>query len=318
MSMECQRTAVDTATVTRRAELAEHHRARLVAVARRRVDSAADAEDCVSEAILRCLTFPGLDEARIGEFLTAVTMRLCVDVHRRSAREHRALQRLGVVRHAHEPHEAICDQSEARWMLTQASALPPRESAVVQALVAGQRARQTAERLGVTPKAVECALRRARQRLRHAWLATLAVSGVAGLRRVLPRAASVVPVALSAAAAVTVMLPAPGHAAAPGVQPPMPRAASASSYQLVALPRREAPRPGAHRAFAHVEPRAASVVGRHSRLLAETGPVGDARIATVGGTTASRTAEDKSFLESVDDCLGSGPQVTAHEIGCPP
>lgn len=69
-------------------------RERLLRLARARTLNEAEAEDCVSEAMLRCVEFDSVDEERLGALLTAVTLRLCADQHRGRARMRRAGDRI--------------------------------------------------------------------------------------------------------------------------------------------------------------------------------------------------------------------------------
>src|SRR5947209_4599455 len=69
----CSGTVAMGADVRQRWAAADRHRAQLVSLARRRLGTLADAEDCVSEAILRTATFENLDEDRLPQFLYVVT-----------------------------------------------------------------------------------------------------------------------------------------------------------------------------------------------------------------------------------------------------
>jgi DNA-directed RNA polymerase specialized sigma24 family protein len=135
------------------------HRDQLLRVARRRVPNAMDAEDCVSEAMLRAAAFAGLDVERAGAFLTAVTVRLCADVHRDTGRE----VPVATAPEAVEPSEenAVCDRAEAAWLAGLAgAALTERELAALR-----RRAGWPAPP-ATTGKAEAMALARARTKLR--------------------------------------------------------------------------------------------------------------------------------------------------------
>jgi RNA polymerase sigma factor (sigma-70 family) len=143
------------------------HRERLLRIARRRLSTVEDAEDCVQEALIRAACATSLDVARVGQFLTSVLVRLCVD-HARAAY---AAQRL-LVRavHAHgdaSPEEAICDHAEARWIEEHAfERLTRRERDVLRVRADGFSTREAARRLNITDKAAEAAFTRARGRIR--------------------------------------------------------------------------------------------------------------------------------------------------------
>jgi DNA-directed RNA polymerase specialized sigma24 family protein len=111
------------------------HRPDLLRVARRRTPTLADAEDCVSEAMLRTALHPCLDQDRVGAFLTAVTVRLCADVHRDRVRTARIASRhSGDDRLVPTPEALVCDRAEASWLASQVTrALTPRERAAVRA-----------------------------------------------------------------------------------------------------------------------------------------------------------------------------------------
>jgi RNA polymerase sigma factor (sigma-70 family) len=155
-----------------RAELWEQvsvHRVRLVRLARSRGLSADDAEDCVSEAMLRCVEFPNLDEERLGAFLTTVTVRLCADGYRARTYRDRLTYRLSAeptVQPAAE--EAVCDRAEATWLAARIDDLPPFQQAVVHARADGLSATEIAERLRLSRTAVESHIARARRALRSA------------------------------------------------------------------------------------------------------------------------------------------------------
>ncbi|WP_424217651.1 RNA polymerase sigma factor (plasmid) [Streptomyces sp. BI20] len=159
--------STDEKPSVRRWELVLPHRERLLRLARTRLTGQQDVEDCVQEALLRAALHRGLDEARVGAFLTAVTLRLCVDVHRRRERAVRFLHR-----HAHTvettaagPEEAACAAAEGAWMLAQVQRLDGREREVVLARIEGAGTREAAGRLGISVKAAEGAFTRARARL---------------------------------------------------------------------------------------------------------------------------------------------------------
>lgn len=163
------------------------HRDRLVRLARRRLDSLADAEDVASEAMLRVATFPALDHGRVGEMLTSVTVRLCTDLLR-----HRAVQREKAPRLADLPTDPLADlldAFEARWLAE--VPLTRVERTLLMARVHGLYPSEVAASLGLTLPAAKSALVRARRKLTAAWKATLGVLGLSRLRRLLPAGAAV-------------------------------------------------------------------------------------------------------------------------------
>lgn len=125
--------------MTERWDLVWAHYDDLIRVARRRTPCAADAEDCVSEAMLRTVLHPGLDLDRVGAFLTAVTLRACADLYRdRSRSERVAAVRSGDDRLVPTPEAVVCDRAEAVWLAgLLARSLSPAEHAAVRARAAG-------------------------------------------------------------------------------------------------------------------------------------------------------------------------------------
>lgn len=203
--------------------LVEAHRERLYRIARRRTGSNADAEDVVQEAMLRVATFEALDHERVGEILTSVTMRLCVDLARRRAVESSALPKL--VQEEHDPLGDLLDAAEARFLAS--VPLTKVERTLLLARIHGLYPSEVAEALGLTRAAAKMALERARRKIVAAWKATLGVFGLSRLRRLLPvgGAAAVAMATLG----ILSLLPVPG----------VPLATSDSSAEL---PERRAPR----------------------------------------------------------------------------
>ena len=156
----------------RRWAAAYAERPRLLRMARRRTANDAEAEDCVSEAMLRCVEFEGLDEERVAAFLTTVTLRLCADQHRGRARLLRAGGHL--VGRADEPshEEAVCDRAEAAW-LAGALDMSPHQRRVVEARAEGLSCEEVARRFGVSVDAVKSAAARVRGIARTAVARTL-------------------------------------------------------------------------------------------------------------------------------------------------
>lgn len=165
------------------------HREQLLRVARRRSTSPQDAEDAVHEAMARAAERPHLDGDRLGAWLTAVTVRLCVDQHRQLSRDTEIRRRADSMLSAPSviPHEeVVCDQAEARWLARQGATLPESQRVALQLKAQDLDVAQVAQRMGLTYKAAESLLGRARRTLRAALAATLAAVAV-GLWRGRPR-----------------------------------------------------------------------------------------------------------------------------------
>jgi RNA polymerase sigma factor (sigma-70 family) len=222
-------------------------RDRLLRIARSRTLNEAEAEDCVSEAMLRCVEFEGLDEERLGAFLTTVTVRLCADQHRARARLLRTGGRMAGPDAEPGPEENVCERAEAAWLATHLRRLPAHQRRVVEARAAGLSCADVARRFDVSVDAVKSAVARARTSVRAAMASSfgllppilgryrLVAAGVAGVAGVTvggllfvspPEAAPRVP------AAPRVALPprAPAVAVATPVRmgPPAPPAATAT------------------------------------------------------------------------------------------
>ncbi|HEV2891395.1 MAG TPA: sigma-70 family RNA polymerase sigma factor [Frankiaceae bacterium] len=151
----------------RRWTLAAAHRERLLGIARTRVAVAADAEDVVSEAMLLCVLYVGLDEARIASLLTTLTLRLCVNQHRLRARELRAGTAV-LTREIADvgPEDAVCDRAEAEWVASLAQTLPHRQREALRLKASGLDVTDAALTMDLSYKAVESALSRGRSSLR--------------------------------------------------------------------------------------------------------------------------------------------------------
>ena len=152
------------------------HREQLLKVARRRSMSAEDAEDAVQEAMLRAAQHAHLDDARLGAWLTTVTMRLCVDRHRQVRRE----AELGSAPKLTPPgpvpvEDAVCDRAEASWVAFRSRELPARQAEALWLKAAERDVDQIAREMGLSYEAVESLLARARRALRKAMAGTLAL-----------------------------------------------------------------------------------------------------------------------------------------------
>lgn len=205
-------------------------RALLLRVARRHGADSQDAEDAVQEAMLRAAEHPEIPEERLQAWLVAVTIRLCMDGHRRRAREARRWQRISAYAAAQQPgqhlEDAACERSEAAWVASLvAEILPPRQVQALRLTAAGCDVHQVASQLGVRYRAAESLLARARRTVRLAATAGLGVL-VWAWRTHVPTAANPIPMALASATAATMMVvalpPVPPGAGWPGTPPDQP------------------------------------------------------------------------------------------------
>jgi RNA polymerase sigma-70 factor (ECF subfamily) len=176
-----------------------------------------DAEDVVQEAMLRAATFENLDEERLGELLTSVTVRLCVDEHRRRVRAVSLRHRIPVDR-GEEPgaDERVCARAEAEWAADVVRTLPPMQQVVIEDRANGLSFDEISRRHRVSYKSVESSASRARAVVRRALAATLAAFAVV-------RRHVAVPAAVTTVAYATIALGAAGGAAPALDHPPMTR-----------------------------------------------------------------------------------------------
>ena len=140
------------------------HRARLVRLATRKLGSVAEAEDCVHEAMLRTCQFAGLDDERVGSFLSTVVARICVDRHRAGKRAQAAWARLSEPRQEG-PEDSVCERLAGAWLMGLLDDFPARERWVLAARAEGLSTREAARRLGISQKAAESAFTRARAKM---------------------------------------------------------------------------------------------------------------------------------------------------------
>jgi RNA polymerase sigma factor (sigma-70 family) len=143
----------------------------LIRVARRCGSSAEDAEDAVHEAMLRAAEHPDVAEDRLQAWLCSVTVRLCLDGHRRKAAEARRLGRASARAEIHQPgqglEDEVCHRAEAAWIVSLApELLPPRQVQALSLAAEGCTVQQIASHLGVRYGAAESLLARARRTLR--------------------------------------------------------------------------------------------------------------------------------------------------------
>ncbi|MEU6879133.1 sigma-70 family RNA polymerase sigma factor [Streptomyces sp. NPDC046712] len=152
------------------------HREQLLKVARRRSMSAEDAEDAVQEAMLRGAQNAHLDDARLGAWLTTVTMRLCVDRYRQVHREAEVGRTPKLTVPGPVPlEEAVCDRAEASWVAFRSRELPARQAEALRLKAEDRDVDQIAQEMGLSYQAVESLLARARRTLRNSLAGTLAL-----------------------------------------------------------------------------------------------------------------------------------------------
>jgi DNA-directed RNA polymerase specialized sigma24 family protein len=140
-------------------------RERLVETLRRRSGVHVDAEDWAHDAMLRVASVADVDEARVGGLLVTVGWRIGIDALRAQRRHRRIASRLVVTSIAAADHVAVGNQA-AGELLMHVDTLPRRQRDVFLMVAGGVSLREAGRALGMSYKAAESALARARVRLR--------------------------------------------------------------------------------------------------------------------------------------------------------
>lgn len=189
--------------------------------------SAEEAEDSVHDALLALLETPHVD--RPAAWVTTVSHRRWIDHVRRNSRERVVLRReLELAGHDPGPADLVTDREQAKWLVTSLRTLPETTRLICWSIGLGRSREQVAGDFGLTPRAVESHLTRARRSLRRLralavlpmtttldWLSRHRPTGIAG--------AAMVPVTLGLfllPPQTTAPLPAPLRVAPAIVAPP--------------------------------------------------------------------------------------------------
>ena len=142
----------------------------LVRFATRLVKDESLAEDFVQEAFCRALGRTDLDRDRIGGWLRTVVANVATDTWRRDSRSVVARSSFDPSGYVPDHAEDVIDLEMARSAAVAAAGLPDIQRQVLFAVAEGESVRQIAARLGLSVRAVEGHLRRARQTVRR-WAA---------------------------------------------------------------------------------------------------------------------------------------------------
>lgn len=222
-------------------ELVWSHRDELLEMARSRSASAEEAEDAVQEAMIRAVEDPGVQYGRVRSWLRLATVRACADRRRQVVRDSELSESLSAAPADPCPvEEAACDRAEARWLAARsAELLPARQAEALWLQSQDLDVGQVARTMGLSYRATESLLARARRSLRNALAGglTLAMTVWLSVRRFPRTGVTQQSVAASAAVTVAVVgltLPAdppvrpesrpPGDSSAPrAVEAPVPR-----------------------------------------------------------------------------------------------
>jgi len=187
----------------------------MVLAARPVVDSIDDARDCASEALTQYLEHHPDEVRNLEAFLVTVAKRRALDLTRADVRARRRDARFAnvVSNDAPDVAEEIVARAEASWVDAEARRLlAPKVYELLLMVADGVPMHEIAERMGMTERAVQSHLLRARRVVRAALAKTLAALGLAaaGVRRwTTPAAASTAVLACAFALGVSSVPPGP-------------------------------------------------------------------------------------------------------------
>ena len=183
--------------------------------------SVEEAEDCVQEALVELLEVGDPASVRTpAGWVATVSRRRLIDQLRRRSRERVAgrRERAAAIAPA-DPADLVADRDLARYLVRSMADLPPTTRDVCTAIGEGKSESEVAESLGLTARAVESHLTRARRRLRKLRIALILPVGVCCARLLQRFAAPLACAAVAAPVAAVMLLP-----ASPPPQHPLPRA----------------------------------------------------------------------------------------------
>jgi DNA-directed RNA polymerase specialized sigma24 family protein len=273
-----------------------------------------DAEDAVAETLMRAASSP-LQGDELARWLTAVLLNVCADAHRRHYREQRLMTRLAWREESGHPgHEdEVLSRLSATQQLSAVKSLPPRQSAVLLQRGDGGGVDEIASGMGITYKAAESLLARARASARAALTAAgsalLALLGLIRRRPPQPLTLVTIPAALCLAVSVP-FLGSAGHGPMAGADGTASASASAQSRDLAprALPGVAI---GRHRAAERVG--AGGTTSKSTFVPRRTATAAGVHVE-VGG--AQRSTEHEDFVTSARRCLEQGVDVGLEHVGC--
>ena len=193
-----------------------------------------EAEDCVHEALVELLEVADPTSVRApAGWVATVSRRRLIDLVRRRCRERIAGRREHAATIAPvDPADLVADRDLARWLVRSMADLPPTTRDVCAAIGEGKSETEVAEALGLTARAVESHLTRARRRLRKLRIALVLPAGVCCVRFVQRFAAPLTCAAVAAPVAAVMLLP---LNSAPQ-QPSLPRAESPVAMTTTSRP----------------------------------------------------------------------------------
>ncbi|GAA3436869.1 RNA polymerase sigma factor [Kutzneria kofuensis] len=168
-----------------------------------------EAEDCVHEALVELLEVDDPESVRApAGWVATVSRRRLIDQVRRRSRERVAGQREPTAIAPVDPADLVADRDLARWLVRSIADLPPTTRQVCAAIGDGMSEAEVAQSLGLTARAVESHLTRARRRLRKLRIAVVLPVGVCCARALQRLAAPLTCAAVAAPVAAVMLLPA--------------------------------------------------------------------------------------------------------------
>ncbi|MGW0787027.1 RNA polymerase sigma factor [Streptomyces sp. NPDC002911] len=187
-------------------ELIWSHRDELLEIALRRSSSTEEAEDAVQEAMLRAVEDQGVQYGRVRSWLRHATVRACAERDRQVARDSELSTSFSVAPAEPFPvEEAACDRAEARWLADRSTELlPARQAEALRLQSQDLDVGQVARAMGLSYRATESLIARARRSLRNVLAGSLALAMAVWMSaRRFPRT-GVAQSAVATSAAVTV------------------------------------------------------------------------------------------------------------------
>ena len=181
-----------------------------------------EAEDCVHEALVELLEVADPTSVRApAGWVATVSRRRLIDQVRRRSRERVAGQREPAAIAPADPADLVADRDLARWLVESMADLPSTTREVCAAIGDGKSEAEVALELGLTARAVESHLTRARRRLRKLRIAIVLPVGVCCARALQRFAAPLTCAAVAAPVAAVMLLP-----GSPAPQQSLPHAES--------------------------------------------------------------------------------------------
>jgi RNA polymerase sigma factor (sigma-70 family) len=284
----------------------------MVLAARPVVGTLDEARDCASQAIVQYLEQDRRDVANLEAFMVTIAKRRAIDLVRARDRARVRDERYAheVVLSAPDVAEDVATRAEALWADREARRLlQPKVYELLTLVADGVPMAEVAQRLGMTERAAQSHLLRARRVVRNALARTLAGLGiaVASLRRWWGPAAVTAPV-LAAAFVLAI-----GTATAPRVPapPPLTLLPSTGTPAPVESATDSAHRVAPHRRTGSAAARTAAVVPRrpHEDVSVQT-PVG-----SVSVEDRDTGHDSDSYAEELLWCLGH-LRIELHYQGC--